>query len=565
MQSSVVEDQEMKDQRSNSSMEDSAAMTIEFLRARLLSERSVSRTAKQRADQLAKRIVTSQRKKAGKAAAEVLAILENHGISDFSEAFDSNSDHDGFDGESKSSDNSVKEEKNCMNSKLRKDEVEDGLSSSGLEASPTTGRSLSRKSGSNNQSYYEKKTFSQPRRRQSGFLSTSGSSSKQQLGRSCRQIKQRETREAQEDVRDVSKNGLAMGMDEISNHFEGKPETSNEASPNEEEKAFLDNIDAYSPADLRVQSGSSLHENGEKDAEMEKVLEQQAQLIVRYQAQENAQREREEKYREDNGCLVDLCEPGKQSDVTEERNTPKTGSAEHVDTIAPFQEELKPNKNEVQGSAGAVDPRNLSFTPSSPIVHDLDSIHTSSFTQFGTGCQDLAPQGSQDKLGVQMQKQDWSVGNSSKGVGHCASKFQPLSSGTPENSARGLDISNQSFSKEESSGDQKSHLSVVNQTPNRLDGVLETLQLAKSSLHQKLFRFPLSRNAIITLSTTPHNQVLAMDDKTHAPIEIPVGCAPQFRLPTELPHGASSHTNFQRRHSDLALSLTGGFPEHGRR
>ena len=37
-------------------MEDSSAMTIEFLRARLLSERSVSRTARQRADELAKRV-----------------------------------------------------------------------------------------------------------------------------------------------------------------------------------------------------------------------------------------------------------------------------------------------------------------------------------------------------------------------------------------------------------------------------------------------------------------------------------------------------------------------------
>jgi len=36
-------------------MEDSSAMTIEFLRARLLSERSISRSAKQRADELAKK------------------------------------------------------------------------------------------------------------------------------------------------------------------------------------------------------------------------------------------------------------------------------------------------------------------------------------------------------------------------------------------------------------------------------------------------------------------------------------------------------------------------------
>lgn len=42
--------------RKTSSMEDSTAMTIEFLRARLLSERSVSRSARQRADELAKKV-----------------------------------------------------------------------------------------------------------------------------------------------------------------------------------------------------------------------------------------------------------------------------------------------------------------------------------------------------------------------------------------------------------------------------------------------------------------------------------------------------------------------------
>lgn len=42
--------------RKNTSMEDPKSMTIEFLRARLLSERSVSKSARQRADELAKRV-----------------------------------------------------------------------------------------------------------------------------------------------------------------------------------------------------------------------------------------------------------------------------------------------------------------------------------------------------------------------------------------------------------------------------------------------------------------------------------------------------------------------------
>lgn len=40
-------------------MEDSTLTTIEFLRARLLSERSASKPAKQKADELAKRVGSS--------------------------------------------------------------------------------------------------------------------------------------------------------------------------------------------------------------------------------------------------------------------------------------------------------------------------------------------------------------------------------------------------------------------------------------------------------------------------------------------------------------------------
>lgn len=46
--------------RKTSNMEDSSAMTIEFLRARLLSERSISRSARQRADELANKVCLIQ-------------------------------------------------------------------------------------------------------------------------------------------------------------------------------------------------------------------------------------------------------------------------------------------------------------------------------------------------------------------------------------------------------------------------------------------------------------------------------------------------------------------------
>ncbi|KAL5974582.1 hypothetical protein ACLOJK_031252 [Asimina triloba] len=176
----------------DTSMEDSTVMTVEFLRARLLSERSVSRTARQRADQLAKRVVeleeqikvvTLQRKKAEKALAEVLAVLDSHGINELSECFNSDSDHEGVLYESKESNGSLKEEDHSMTSK----------SGSELEVSPNQGRSLSWKRRSNTPDSLKKKNFGQARRRHNSFMSNGGSSPKHRSGKSCRQIKRKET------------------------------------------------------------------------------------------------------------------------------------------------------------------------------------------------------------------------------------------------------------------------------------------------------------------------------------------------------------------------------------
>ena len=114
-------------------------MTVDFLRARLLSERSVSRAAKERADELAKRVrharrravarsgidvdgtgdsaliirvrccvqvaeleeqvraVTAQRRQAERAADEVLAILDSQGFGRLSDAADDSGTEDEVD------------------------------------------------------------------------------------------------------------------------------------------------------------------------------------------------------------------------------------------------------------------------------------------------------------------------------------------------------------------------------------------------------------------------------------------------------------------------------------
>ncbi|XP_057472310.1 uncharacterized protein LOC130760842 isoform X2 [Actinidia eriantha] len=149
----------------SSGMEDSSGMTIEFLRARLLSERSVSRTARQRADELAKRVVGLEeqlksvsilRNKVEQATVDVLSILENHGINEFPEQFDSSSDQEMTCCESKVGNGFLKEEESLVVSKMQRNHM-DEFSGSELETSPLLGRSLSWKSGKDSLHSYEKK------------------------------------------------------------------------------------------------------------------------------------------------------------------------------------------------------------------------------------------------------------------------------------------------------------------------------------------------------------------------------------------------------------------------
>ncbi|GFS43028.1 hypothetical protein Acr_00g0083110 [Actinidia rufa] len=142
-------------------MEDTSGMTIEFLRAGLLSERSVLRTASQRADELAKRVVGLEeqlksvsilRNKVEQATVDVLSILENHGINEFPEQFDSSSDR----------------EMTCCESKL--------------ESSPLPGRSLSWKSGKDSPHSYETKYVDSSTRRRSTFASGTSASLKLRVG-----------------------------------------------------------------------------------------------------------------------------------------------------------------------------------------------------------------------------------------------------------------------------------------------------------------------------------------------------------------------------------------------
>lgn len=135
-------------------------------------------------------MVILQRKMAEKATADVLAILENEGISDLSEELDSGSDLD-IPCESGVSNESSKEGERSMKSRGRWHGSDELFGSHG-DSSPVSNRSLSWKGRHDSSRSLEKYKTSNLRRQ--NCFSSIGSSPKHRLGKSCRKIRHRQTR-----------------------------------------------------------------------------------------------------------------------------------------------------------------------------------------------------------------------------------------------------------------------------------------------------------------------------------------------------------------------------------
>lgn len=130
---------------------------------------------------------------AEKATADVLAILENQGISGVSDEFDSGSDLENpFD--SSMSNDCSKEDEGPMNSKGRQN-GSDEMSGSSVDSSLVSSKSLSWKGRhdlSHSLEKYKTKTTTNVRRQNS--FSSFSSSPKHHLGKSCRKIRHRQPR-----------------------------------------------------------------------------------------------------------------------------------------------------------------------------------------------------------------------------------------------------------------------------------------------------------------------------------------------------------------------------------
>ncbi|KAI4346439.1 hypothetical protein L6164_007334 [Bauhinia variegata] len=518
----IMQNPEMDQQ--DQSMEDSATMTIEFLRARLLSERSVSRSARQRADELSKRVteleeqlkvVTIQRKMAQKATVDVLAILDSQGISDGSEDFDLGSDQE-IPYESGVGNDSVKEDPRLMSSRGRRHRS-DEFSGSALDSSLVPGGSLSWKGHVDSPHSLEKYKTSNVRRR-SSFSSVS-SSPKHRLGKSCRQI-HREARSVVEESR-----GKPLKIDSQENEVvcssEGFPNCLDSGSNIRIESKIQDEVET------KVKVANDNRDSGYgRENDMEKALELQAQLIGQFEAMEKAQREWEQKFRENNNSTPESCDLGNHSDITEERDdsnaqTPcsarlvtsnsQEAKTEAGDMLLPEEmskaEPIENIHNSHDDTRGSHNQKSTAFTnsgsPSQKTSHSLLNGKQNYVSSENGNCQpsDRLHQGSHTHGSPQYDKPTSSLQND-------------VHNGLPQIDA---------------SRTKNDQYALVLHGQTQFSGVLESLKQARLSLQQEISRMPLIESGYNGKAIKPSSSLSKSDER----YEIPIGSSGLFRLPTD--------------------------------
>ncbi|KAE9617533.1 hypothetical protein Lalb_Chr03g0036371 [Lupinus albus] len=517
IQNSVLDPQ---DQSKTSTMEDSNEMTIEFLRARLLSERSVSKSARQRADELAKkvmaleeqlRVVTLQRKMAEKATVEVLSILESQGLSDASEEIDFSSDL----------------ETPCDSGLSNDSASAKGGDRSNVDSSPAPSRSLSWKGRLHSSRSLEKYKTSNTRRRSS--FSLISSSPKHRLGKSCRRLNHRETRSVGEESRDPPVNLDCQGNEAVSS-CEGFPTGSNDG---------LDILRRESEIQEQDESALKLanksHDvDGERE-NMEMALEHQARLIDQHEAMERAQREWEDKFRENNSNTPESCDMGNHSDVTEERDEGKAKTLSSArDTTSGGQENgQEPREVYLSEEMVKANPRD-----NMPKLSNDTSVNNHNGKTVGTPgfhCQENSP--SLLKVNQEEIQQNYPsqppYHHHDSPCRHGSLESKPISP-SPTDVYGALPL-------KDAAGNKNSLSELVShEQSHKISDVLESLKQAKLSLQQKIGKLPLVESgyggkAIRSPSLVSKNEESGL----------PVGFSGLFRLPTDFSDETTASINFR--------------------
>lgn len=247
----------------------------------------------------------------------------------------------------------------------------------------------------------------------------------------------------------------------------------------------------------------------------------------------------------------DSCEPGNQSDITEEKNEPQINeNTEPIDAVYDGGK-LKLGKIQSVEETTTETPSN-GFIPANHTACDQNNLHAGIESP---GQQHSRMEISECEMGfpefvfpAQEYPQDKMKGKQSDDRVIVDSKFQPLLHESP---LHGSAVSssfqgNGSFSKGEVSGRQNEIHGTLHKSSNSLGGVLEALQRAKVSLQHELHSASPSQGAMVTLPDTRVRSIKASDA-----MDIPLGSAGLFRLPTDFQNYNSSYSGFSTSYSDF--------------
>ncbi|KAG2325854.1 hypothetical protein Bca4012_040434 [Brassica carinata] len=507
--------------RNDSDAQDHTSMTIEFLRARLLAERAVSKSARAKLDGLSDKvaeleeqlkIVSLQRKKAEQATADVLSILEEHGFHEH-DAYDSCSDQESY--------------------------------------SQTTTHSVSAKSlswkGRRREAGSSDKIKESRNRRQRGFVSAYVSSARHRRGRSCRQIKRSESRTVSEDHKRDGKTVV---------DFQGKggstevlPKTSEEAST-----TVVDVTVIRGEESLQKLSCSNVLEKGNSmDIKLEKALRKRAQVVGSYEDMEETQKQWEKKFTENKSSALDVCDVGNHSDVTDESNGEKAQGSTLV----------LPSLRDTRSIANEVDLETLSHGSPDNSVTSPEKCCKSCGSKSVE--EDVSPSGDNGKQFYESLKSESSHPQRCKTISEQSSST--IRSPPAPNSRGGSFCSNATTIQKV----DYPLVPVAKESSDTCDTVLTALKQAKLSLQEKVSSLNIRKPEYLSESSYPPTPGSYMDtyalsmepafgtrpslpaSNVGSMLEFPVGCAGLFRVPTDFSPDASTRNSFLASSSQKAL------------
>ncbi|KAA8534517.1 hypothetical protein F0562_032034 [Nyssa sinensis] len=443
-------------------------------------------------------------------------------------------------------------------------------SGSEFESSTLHGRSLSWKNGKgspHSPHCREKKYMNSSTRRRSSFASIGSDSPKQRIGKSCRKIGRRETRSAVEGLQiDTSMvtqdNGDATCSEGFPNFCDIGSEVLRVGSENQAENLLLEG-----PGHGKCTRTSST-----------------TNRAVR--SKEKAQREWEEKFIENNSSTPDSCEPGNHSDVTEERDEIKAPAPlSPAGTISSQGQEANSKTGDVCFTKESSKSHSNGFQP--PPCVDVGCLHDKKCSSHSGGFQPLphVDTGSlQDKKSSGMLPSESTASDFAfpivKGkqiLGYSESCSPPSHSfhhhlhSQGNQAAHGISSSSHAGSSSLNGEEKQKELMLMpHDTSDKLGLVLEALQKAKLSLnHQlnpalqkakltlnhQLNQLPLIEGGSIGKAIEPSVPPMRTGDR----VEVPVGYAGLFRVPTDFQFEETTRTNYLG--SGSGLSLTGYHPD----